>query len=403
MKRHNHPTRFFAALATVALISACGANGADVNEGLDTATAEADVGDGEISTGLTWEQFLASAWHDEETGVYYANGDEPFESEKLLREYYDHHVLAGQLAVATRNGVEQKWADSQKRNLTYCVSTTFGNRYQTVVDAMNAATKAWEDVADVNFVYVPNQDGSCNTSNTNVLFDVRPVNAGGQFLAAAFFPGSSRRASSVVIDGSSFTLQGNPTFVGVLRHELGHTLGFRHEHTRPGGATSCFEDNNWKPLTNYDPSSVMHYPQCGGTTRTLAISALDIQGVQSLYGAPGTGTPTQPTQPTQPTTPTNSDVQRFTGSLASNGVFSPPAFAVTAGRTFIAQVRGSGDVDLYVRFNSAPTSTRYACRPFLNGSSETCTLTVPAGATTAHVLLHGYVAGSYELAVAPAR
>src|SRR4029453_1527577 len=67
--------------------------------------------------------------------------------------------------------------------------------------------------------------------------------------------------------------------------ELGHTLGWRHEHTRPDSGT-CFEDNNWRPLSSYDRFSVMHYPQCnGGGDWTLTLTNFDKSGAACLYGA----------------------------------------------------------------------------------------------------------------------
>lgn len=38
---------------------------------------------------------------------------------------------------------------------------------------------------------------------------------------------------------------------------------------------------------------------------------------------------------------------------------------------------GTGDADLYVRFNAAPTSTSYQCRPFRSGNIESCAFTAP--------------------------
>ena len=39
---------------------------------------------------------------------------------------------------------------------------------------------------------------------------------------------------------------------------------------------------------------------------------------------------------------------------------------------------GSGDADLYVRFNSPPTLDDYDCRPFLAGNNETCNFPAPS-------------------------
>ena len=43
-------------------------------------------------------------------------------------------------------------------------------------------------------------------------------------------------------------------------------------------------DNNWRPLTPYDSASIMHYPQCNGTSNDLSMTASDIAGVRALYG-----------------------------------------------------------------------------------------------------------------------
>ena len=57
----------------------------------------------------------------------------------------------------------------------------------------------------------------------------------GEYLARAYFPNEPRRDRNVLIDETSFDLDPDEklTLVGILRHELGHTLGWRHEHTRP--------------------------------------------------------------------------------------------------------------------------------------------------------------------------
>ncbi len=54
---------------------------------------------------------------------------------------------------------------------------------------------------------------------------------------------------------------------------------------------------------------------------------------------------------------------------------------------------GTGDADMYVLFGSAPTTSTYDCRPYLNGNNETCNIAV-AQAGTYHVMLRGYTAYS---------
>ncbi|MCT7945494.1 S8 family peptidase [Shewanella septentrionalis] len=50
---------------------------------------------------------------------------------------------------------------------------------------------------------------------------------------------------------------------------------------------------------------------------------------------------------------------------------------------------GTGDVDLYVKAGTVPTTTSYDCRPYKNGNNESCSITVTQ-AGTYHVMLRGY-------------
>ncbi|MFP2933489.1 M57 family metalloprotease [Pyxidicoccus sp. 3LG] len=370
-------SKFVGAFAGMALLAGCGGN--------DGSTSTPET----TGQGMSWEQFLSVVHQEPDTGIFIADGDTTFASEKLLREFYENNVKNGQLIVHTSGGVDAKWSDTQKKNITYCVSTTFGTNHTRAVNEMAAAAAAWEAVGDVKFVYVSAQNASCTASNNNVVFDVRPVNSGGQYLARAFFPNDSRANRNVLIDNTAFGNTSPWTLTGILRHELGHTLGFRHEHTRPESGT-CFEDSNWRALTTYDSASVMHYPQCNGSqTGDLVITAKDTQGIQALYGAPG-GTP-PPTG--TPTTETRS------GSVASGSNTNYGPFSVVAGSSFSVAMTGTGDPDLYVQFGAAPTTTSYACRPYLSGASESCNVTVPAGVTTAYIMVRGYSAGTFNLTI----
>ncbi|MFE8604979.1 M57 family metalloprotease [Archangium violaceum] len=237
----------------------------------------------------TFEEFQAEAIKDE-GNVFVVNGDEAVEGVEGLRAYYDNFVANGDVG-ATQDGLavyyiggDIKWSATAARNITYCVSSSsFGTRYNTVVTAMNNAAGAWEATANVNFVHSSTYDSNCTASQSAVVFDVRQVSGAG-YVARAFFPNSSRSARNVLIDTSAFSATGAWTLTGVLRHELGHTLGFRHEHTR-STASGCYEDSQWRALTStYDRASVMHYPQCNGTqTGDLVLTSLDKQGARALY------------------------------------------------------------------------------------------------------------------------
>jgi hypothetical protein len=345
--------------------------------------------DGGYRPDMTFEEFEALTYKEPwEGGAYIVNGDTAIVDRKHLYEFwYELFQPDGESALIVNRvgGLDDRWNDTQKLNLTYCISNNFGTYKPTIVDAMNTATAGWEARANVNFTYVSAQDSSCTNTNTSVVFNVRMV-TGQPYLASAFFPSYGRSSREVKVDSSSFGDTGGWPLVNIMGHELGHTLGFRHEHTRPESG-ACFENNSWRALTPYDSASIMHYPQCNGTSSNLAFTSLDGQGAAALYGAPG--------QPPPPPAGGVARTQTWSGSL-TRGVFRnlTPSLAVVPGTTLTVTMTGSGDTDLYVRFGATPTRSSWNCRPYLSTSNETCSLTVPSTATTAYVAVDGYSTSS---------
>ncbi len=359
--------------------------------------------------GMSFEDFRETVTFNADTGKYYVDGDTPIRNEKLLREFFEKHVknapdaadgTVPEFAVATVGGLDQIWDVHHRFNMTYCVSTAFGMRHAEVVDAMENASLPWEAAAALDFRYVPTEDTDCGPQNDRVMFDVRPVNANGDFLAAAFFPNEPRSARSVVVDPSSFQLVpgGNLTLTGIMRHELGHTIGARHEHTRPESGR-CFEDNDWRPLTDYDPFSVMHYPQCNGMGDwTLTLTDTDENGVACLYGAaPGFAIDPDVCAPRSPAT-------EFPARLLSAGeMHELDPIDVQSGGKMLVQMQGEGDTpgdpDLYVKFGGPALLSDFDCRPFNEGPEETCNVSVPHGADVASIMVHATTDSAFSLRV----
>lgn len=189
----------------------------------------------------------------------------------------------GELKVLTRSSVPVIW-QKKDRNLTYSVDRkTFPveSHYDAVVTNLRLAADAWMDACPacgLSFVHQVDHDKNPNIKDLTFVVRFKPNEA--QFIAAAFFPYEEEDRRVLWIAPSYFSSPFNK--VGVLRHELGHILGYRHEHIE--GIAGCGrEGTNWKKLSQYDPKSVMHYFCGSGGTRELQLSDLDKVSHAELY------------------------------------------------------------------------------------------------------------------------
>ncbi len=78
------------------------------------------------------------------------------------------------------------------------------------------------------------------------------------------------------------------------------------------------------------------------------------------------------------------------GSVEKNAFYHHAPILVTPGETLTVTMTGTNDADLHVRFDAQPSANDYDCRPYENGSNESCGLLVPAGASEVFVSVRGY-------------
>ncbi len=68
-----------------------------------------------------------------------------------------------------------------------------------------------------------------------------------------------------------------------------------------------------------------------------------------------------------------------------------------AAGTYVFELTGTDDADLYVKIGSEPTTSSYDCRPYLNGSQETCVVELSSPAAV-HIMVRGWANSSdYQL------
>jgi hypothetical protein len=227
--------------------------------------------------------------------VYVLEGDLLFSKEQLrdhlrkLRQEREPSRDGGsnpELKVNVKSDGNRDYYDSQSsRRLTYAIDrkSFSATEYVRVQDGMRQATRQWMAICptcNITFEYLKKFDSAPSTASTT--FVVSRI-AQGKFLAASFFPSDPPDRRYLMIDQSYFDQEAFDA-VGILRHEIGHILGYRHEHLdQLSGCEFKPEGGSWQSLTDYDPKSVMHYFCNGGGTKKLDFTQRDIRGHRCQY------------------------------------------------------------------------------------------------------------------------
>lgn len=216
--------------------------------------------------------------------------------------------LQAPLRAATELGRVVRWVPGS--TLRYCIlKWTFApeeQQFQMVKQYIEAACLSWSKVCNIKFEHVEPLDlvprGTVFPANAQggreVLFVVA-LREFGDAIAMSFFPNDPIYRRLLLVNPQQyFATPMNK--VGVFRHELGHILGFRHEHISPSapvwssGFCNAEAPAESLEITAYDRASVMHYP-CASLLKgaalpenmELKITPLDLVGAQAVYGAPG--------------------------------------------------------------------------------------------------------------------
>ena len=151
------------------------------------------------------------------------------------------------------------------------------------------------------------------------------------------------------------------------------------------GAQPTTSQYDYRPyLIGNDESVTVNNPSPGGWY-------IMIRGYQAFSGVQLVATYGGGTPPDEVTTLQNGvPVTGIAGGTGSEKFYK---ITVPAGQAEleIAMSGGTGDVDLYVRKGSKPTTSEWDYRPYLIGNNETVTIDSPAPATY-YIMLRGYTA-----------
>jgi len=253
------------------------------------------------------------------------------------------------LIVFQDNGVDDVWNRTDRLNISYCVpSYAFGKQRSRVVTMINRAASAWEKAANVRFVHLTGQDSDCTEYNENVKYNVVEgcTNADGSACDGNMSdPGAPRRNRQLQILAPAGW--GDDYFLNLLIHELGHGLGFAHEHTRIEGS-NCEENDPYRELTPYDNKSVMHYDNCpyfDSSNAYVGLSQWDFEGAQAVYEAP-TNVLNTSDGTIYARKMSNGDIYRRDGSSWTK-IGGPGQAFVTVGNTLYGQTPGRGRPVVY--------------------------------------------------------
>ncbi|KIG12932.1 hypothetical protein DB30_00888 [Enhygromyxa salina] len=228
------------------------------------------------------------------------------------------HTPVPVAATYAEEGFDAAWSSGRKLSLTWCVGRVMPSpstneedheaHYAHLVETVEWATRAWERAGDVNFIHLSEYDspeaqasGACQPGENGIHFRVRTGPECTGPCGGKTYPKALPQYEFVdpdELDGDAEIVFGLQRFFSNVTegrinalHELGHMIGFTHEHLRwideqePNNlACSALGNIEWRGLTPNDPDSVMGVDSCVGVNNNLPrLSAWDRLGTYYQY------------------------------------------------------------------------------------------------------------------------
>jgi hypothetical protein len=257
-----------------------------------------------------WEDFKARSSHIAEDGsVYYlVERDIPLNTERELPDYYDAMVAGdrdkGVVFLIPGTSNDDVWQGLDKVRLRYCIDTNTTTGFgapssdvsaETMIAAMEEATRAWHRVANVYFEYDPSKNDDCGPTASvpdSTYFKIARNESLPTVISftASYRTSNGQDGRTIGVPSDYIKSLAPPGFTwpGTMMHELGHMLGLAHEHFHTNGG-NCATTNTRNATEAVDLTSIMGYLPggCVQTTPNLTeLSFGDGWTMRSLYGAP---------------------------------------------------------------------------------------------------------------------